>query len=441
MRRLAAASGAAAPPRRPHRRPARRWPSSRHPPWLRSCRRRAVGAPRISGRECGRWIAAGSARAHAQHQCIEHGAESKESKQFVNQEPYDRHDVQHQCDRAADEHRDGRMAGGPKSRPEMRPPSHASMTALPNSDMQNKAPTTKGTAAMPITVTHNKTSSTGRQKNAQQCRQRRVSGLRLQGLHALVYPLAKHQCQAGIKRQQAERQRPSPAESCGEGQGPAQQQTMRYPGVQSAESRAAANIPIDDSLHRAVNDGGRIALHRTHDRDHVAADFGVRSQLDVAQYRHHIAIHLGVDIGIAHDRDRIVAHRSRDPGIADNRNDIHRFAVTGRRPKYRHHRIGLLAALQMAGMTDADDIAVIVMLPIARRCSSIRLRQSERSLRSESSSNASSVEAAGAVADADDRPWAGAAALGAGAVAVALWRRRRALRRRGAWRRPLSTAA
>ena len=35
------------------------------------------------------------------------------------------------------------------------------MTALPNSDMQNNAPTTNGTAAMPITVTHSKISSTG----------------------------------------------------------------------------------------------------------------------------------------------------------------------------------------------------------------------------------------------------------------------------------------
>ena len=87
------------------------------------------------------------------------------------------------------------------------------MTALPNSDMQNKAPTTKGTAAMPITVTHNKTSSTGVKQNAQQRRQRRVSGLGLQGVYALIDPTAKHQRKAGIKDQEAERQRPGPAES------------------------------------------------------------------------------------------------------------------------------------------------------------------------------------------------------------------------------------
>ena len=103
-----------------------------------------------------------------------------------------------------------------------------------------------------------------------------------------------------------------------------------------------------------MHDRGGIAIHPAQDGDDVALDFGVRSQLNVAHDRDHVAIHLGVDIVVAHDRNRGVAHRSCDPGIAYDRNDIYRFAVTGRRAEYRHNGIGLLAALQMAGMTDAD---------------------------------------------------------------------------------------
>ena len=129
-------------------------------------RRGAVAAPRtdaarIGGRECRRWTAAGSARANAQDQGVKHGAESKEAEQLVDQEPHDRHDIEHQRNRAADGTATAGCPADPSLRPEMRPPSHASMTALPNSDMQNNAPTTNGTAAMPITVTHSKISSTG----------------------------------------------------------------------------------------------------------------------------------------------------------------------------------------------------------------------------------------------------------------------------------------
>ena len=48
---------------------------------------------------------------------------------------------------------------------------------------------------------HNKIRSTGVQQNAQQRRQRGVSGFRLEGVHALIDPISKHQCKAGVKHQ------------------------------------------------------------------------------------------------------------------------------------------------------------------------------------------------------------------------------------------------
>src|SRR6202012_28049 len=102
---------------------------------------------------------------------------------------------------------------------------------------------------------------------------------------------------------------------------------MGDPGVEPAESGGTANIPIDDSLHRAVNDCGWIAIHPAPDGHNVAIDFGVWAQLDIAQYGDHVAVHLGIDKGIAHDRNSGVAYGSGDPRIADHRNDILRFAV------------------------------------------------------------------------------------------------------------------
>ena len=237
------------------------------------------------------------------------------------------------------------------------------MTALPNSDMQNKAPTTNGTAAMPITVTHNKMSSTGVSRMPISAASAVCPGWDSSVCTHWSTPSRNISARTGVKGQKAQGQCPSPAESRCESQGPAVDQTVIDPGVQPAESGDPADVRIEDSLYRAVHHRAGVAMHPAQHRDHIAADFGVRSQLDAAQHRDHIAIHLGVDVVVAEDGDRIVADRTRDPRIAEDRDHIPRFAVTGRRSEYRYHRLSLLSGFQMTGTADVDDIAVVVMLP------------------------------------------------------------------------------
>src|SRR5690606_8608099 len=68
----------------------------------------------------------------------------------------------------------------------------------------------------------------------------------------------------------------------------------------------------------AMHDCRRIAPQRiaTDERD-VAVDLGMRSEFDVAEHREHIAIDRTVDVHIAEESPRRVAHRTCDARVAE----------------------------------------------------------------------------------------------------------------------------
>ena len=101
---------------------------------------------------------------------------------------------------------------------------------------------------------------------------------------------------------------------------------MSDPGTQPGQ---APEIAYKDVLHAPVYDRGRIAANGAEHGHHVAADFRMRPELDVAQDGNRVAVDLAVDGGGAEDGDCRVLDGAGDLRIAENGYDGHDIAGVG----------------------------------------------------------------------------------------------------------------
>src|SRR5450631_1519495 len=136
---------------------------------------------------------------------------------------------------------------------------------------------------------------------------------------------------------------------------------MGDPGTQPIKT---AEIRRKDVLHTAVYDRGRITAYDAEHRHHIAADFRMRPELDVAQDGNRVAVDLAVDGGITEDGDRSVQGGAGDLRIAENGYHRHGFAGAGGRSEDRDDRFGVLPGRQSRIMSDAHQVAVLMVIPI-----------------------------------------------------------------------------
>src|SRR6267154_760934 len=135
---------------------------------------------------------------------------------------------------------------------------------------------------------------------------------------------------------------------------------MGDPGTQPIKG---AEIGAKDVLHTPVYDRGRITPYDAEHGHHTAADFRMRSQLDVAQDGNRVAVNFAVDGGIAKDGDSSVFGGAGDLRIAENGYHRHGFAGTGRGSEDRHDGFGVLPGCQSRIMSDAHQVAVLAVIP------------------------------------------------------------------------------
>jgi hypothetical protein len=247
--------------------------------------------------------------------------------------------------------------------PVMRPPTQASMTALPNRPAQNKAATAKGTTAMPMTVTQRISNEYRREQHGDEGRQHSVPRRGLEGLNTLADGRPKQQRHADIKRQEAQRQPPGPTEAGYQGQRAEVEQAVMYPNLQPGD---VAHFAAQNAVDAAVNDGCRIAPNRSEKGYHVTADFRVRAQLDAAPDGDGVALDPAIHVGVAQDRHRIAADGSRGAGITEHGDHLSRIALIGRRADDGHHGPRRLSARQQGIVADADNIVSMPRMPIVR---------------------------------------------------------------------------
>src|ERR1017187_9566455 len=88
-------------------------------------------------------------------------------------------------------------------------------------------------------------------------------------------------------------------------------------------------IAAKKTLHTAMNNCGGITPHGPEHRNHVAADLRMGSEFDVADDRDRVAVNLAVDIGSTQDGNRVRLYGPGHPGIAKDRNHVHRVALVG----------------------------------------------------------------------------------------------------------------
>jgi hypothetical protein len=165
---------------------------------------------------------------------------------------------------------------------------------------------------MPITVTHRTSNEYRREQHGDEGRQHSVPRLGFEGLNTFADGRPKQQRQAGIKRQEAQRQPPGPSETRYQGQRAEVEQAVVHPHLQPGN---VAHFAAEDAVDPTVNDSGWIAPNTSEKGHHVAADFRMRPQFDAAPDGDCIALDLAVHVGVAEDRHRIMADGSRGAGI------------------------------------------------------------------------------------------------------------------------------
>ncbi len=183
----------------------------------------------------------------------------------------------------------------------------------------------------------------GSQQHRDERGQHRLSRLRLECLHATDQPIAKQQGKRRIERQEGKRQFPCPAQARLQRQRTSIEQAMLDPAAQPADR---AEVAGDDVLDAAVNNCGGVALQRARDGEDIAADLRMGSKFDASQHRHRVSINLAVDVRVAENGDRTVAHRSGDAVVAENRDDIAGITLASRGSENRHHGVGVFPARQ-----------------------------------------------------------------------------------------------
>src|SRR5882724_4511165 len=110
---------------------------------------------------------------------------------------------------------------------------------------------------------------------------------------------------------------------------------MPDPGAQPANAADAAK----DVLDVAVNDRGGVALQGAADGHDIAADLCMGPELHIAEHCDGVAIDLAVDVDIAENGHRVVAHLPGNPSVAEDRHHVPRLAFAGRRTENGHDRV------------------------------------------------------------------------------------------------------